>query len=114
MGGDHRGPGQRRSHQSARGRGGLVRIGRDEALEIATAAHVHTLLEYGPDRIAGFSPIPAMSMASHAVGARFHVLIGAPMLSFYDWYTDLPIASPQVFDDQTDVPSRVTDGTLPM
>ena len=26
------------------------------------------------------------------------------MLSFYDWYADLPIASPQVFGDQTDVP----------
>ena len=26
------------------------------------------------------------------------------MLSFYDWYADLPVASPQVFGDQTDVP----------
>ena len=26
------------------------------------------------------------------------------MLSFYDWYCDLPVASPQVFGDQTDVP----------
>src|SRR5699024_10771428 len=25
-------------------------------------------------------------------------------LSFYDWYADLPPASPQVFGDQTDVP----------
>jgi nitrate reductase / nitrite oxidoreductase, alpha subunit len=97
-------PDKRRRYQSARGKGGLVRIGWDEALEMAAAAHVHTLAEYGPDRIAGFSPIPAMSMASHAVGARFHALIGAPMLSFYDWYADLPIASPQVFGDQTDVP----------
>ncbi|WP_079143358.1 nitrate reductase subunit alpha [Streptomyces luteocolor] len=97
-------PEKRRRYQAARGKGGLVRIGWDEALEIAAAAHVHTLSAYGPDRIAGFSPIPAMSMASHAVGARFHALIGAPMLSFYDWYADLPIASPQVFGDQTDVP----------
>ncbi|MFE3824824.1 nitrate reductase subunit alpha [Streptomyces sp. NPDC059092] len=96
--------GMRRRYQSARGKGGLVRVGWDEALEIAAAAHVHTLQEHGPDRIAGFSPIPAMSMASHAVGARFMSLIGAPMLSFYDWYADLPIASPQVFGDQTDVP----------
>lgn len=95
---------KRRRYQTARGKGGLVRIGWDEALEIAAAAHVHTLREHGPDRIAGFSPIPAMSMASHAVGARFMSLIGAPMLSFYDWYADLPIASPQVFGDQTDVP----------
>ena len=97
-------PDRRRRYQSARGKGGLVRVGWAEALEIAAAAHVHTLQEHGPDRIAGFSPIPAMSMASHAVGARFHALIGAPMLSFYDWYADLPIASPQVFGDQTDVP----------
>ncbi|WUI01625.1 nitrate reductase subunit alpha [Spirillospora sp. NBC_00431] len=97
-------PERRRRYQSARGRGGLVRIGWDEALEIAAAAHVHTIMTHGPDRVAGFSPIPAMSMASHAVGARFMALIGAPMLSFYDWYADLPIASPQVFGDQTDVP----------
>ena len=43
-------------------------------------------------------------MVSHAAGARFMSLIGAPMLSFYDWYADLPVASPQVFGDQTDVP----------
>ncbi|MFE2324147.1 molybdopterin-dependent oxidoreductase [Streptomyces sp. NPDC059385] len=97
-------PEKRRRYQKARGKGGLVRIGWQEALEIAAAAHVHTLREHGPDRIAGFSPIPAMSMASHAVGARFHALLGAPMLTFYDWYADLPIASPQVFGDQTDVP----------
>nr|WP_242614236.1 nitrate reductase subunit alpha [Actinomadura roseirufa] len=97
-------PERRRRYQRARGKGGLVRVGWDEALEMAAAAHVHTIAEYGPDRVAGFSPIPAMSMASHAVGARFMSLIGAPMLSFYDWYADLPIASPQVFGDQTDVP----------
>ncbi len=68
------------------------------------AAHVHTIAEYGPDRIAGFSPIPAMSMVSHAAGARFVELLGGVMTSFYDWYADLPVASPQVFGDQTDVP----------
>jgi nitrate reductase alpha subunit len=45
-----------------------------------------------------------MSMVSHAAGARFHALIGAPVLSFNDWYADLPVAFPQVFGDQTDVP----------
>ncbi|MET8944032.1 nitrate reductase subunit alpha [Streptomyces sp. NPDC004542] len=97
-------PGRRRRYQSARGKGGLVRVDWEEALEIAAAAHVHTIAVHGPDRVAGFSPIPAMSMASQAVGARFMSLIGAPMLTFYDWYADLPIASPQVFGDQTDVP----------
>ena len=43
-------------------------------------------------------------MVSHAAGARFYNLIGGSMLSFYDWYADLPVASPQVFGDQTDVP----------
>ena len=65
---------------------------------------MHTIKKYGPDRVAGFSPIPAMSMVSHASGARFVNLIGGSMLSFYDWYADLPVASPQVFGDQTDVP----------
>ncbi|MEU9097007.1 nitrate reductase subunit alpha [Streptomyces sp. NPDC048361] len=97
-------PERRRRYQKARGKGGLVRASWEEAVEIVAAAHVHTIKEHGPDRVAGFSPIPAMSMASHAAGARFHSLIGAPMLSFYDWYADLPVASPQVFGDQTDVP----------
>ncbi|WP_026922614.1 nitrate reductase subunit alpha [Glycomyces arizonensis] len=97
-------PVKRLRYQSARGKGGLVRISWDEAIEIAAAAHVYTIAQYGPDRIAGFSPIPAMSQVSHGVGARFVNLIGGSMLSFYDWYADLPVASPQVFGDQTDVP----------
>ena len=97
-------PERRRRYQQARGKGGLVRIGWDEAAEIAAAAHVHTIARYGPDRIAGFSPIPAMSMVSHAAGSRFIELLGGAMTSFYDWYADLPVASPQVFGDQTDVP----------
>ncbi len=97
-------PEKRRRYQSARGKGGLVRASWGEAVEIAAAAHVHTIKEYGPDRVAGFSPIPAMSMVSHCVGTRFIQLIGGVMTSFYDWYADLPVASPQVFGDQTDVP----------
>lgn len=97
-------PDKRRRYQTARGKGGLVRVTWDEATEIIAAAHVHTIKTHGPDRVAGFSPIPAMSMTSHAVGARFVSLIGGSMLSFYDWYADLPVASPQVFGDQTDVP----------
>jgi nitrate reductase alpha subunit len=93
-----------RRYKSARGRGGLVRSTWDEAVEMVAAAHVHTIKEFGPDRLAGFSPIPAMSMVSHAAGARFYSLLGGAMLSFYDWYADLPVASPQMFGDQTDVP----------
>lgn len=92
------------AYKQARGHGGLVRCSWDEAMEIAAAAHVYTTKRYGPDRMAGFSVIPAMSMISYGAGARFYELMGASMLSFYDWYADLPMASPQVFGDQTDVP----------
>ncbi|AET19028.1 respiratory nitrate reductase subunit gamma [Mycobacterium tuberculosis] len=97
-------PRRRRRYQRARGKGGLVRVSWAEATEMIAAAHVHTISTYGPDRVAGFSPIPAMSMVSHAAGSRFVELIGGVMTSFYDWYADLPVASPQVFGDQTDVP----------
>ncbi|GEA87510.1 nitrate reductase subunit alpha [Cellulomonas cellasea] len=97
-------PVRAKRYKRARGKGGLVRATWDEAVELVAAAQVHTIKEHGPDRVAGFSPIPAMSMVSHGAGARYHALIGAPMLSFYDWYADLPVASPQVFGDQTDVP----------
>ena len=83
-----------RVYKKARGKGGLVRATWDEVVEIVAAAHVYTVKRWGPDRIAGFSPIPAMSPVSYASGARFLELIGAPMLSFYDWYADLPNASP--------------------
>ncbi|MGW6294019.1 nitrate reductase subunit alpha [Streptomyces sp. NPDC055058] len=97
-------PERARRYKRARGKGGLVRASWAEAAELVAAAHVHTIRRWGPDRLAGFSPIPAMSMVSHAAGARFYSLLGGVMLSFYDWYADLPVASPQVFGDQTDVP----------
>src|SRR5829696_8261408 len=78
-------PERARRYKAARGKGGLVRASWEEAAELVAAAHVHTIERYGPDRVAGFSPIPAMSMVSHAAGARFVSLIGATMLSFYDW-----------------------------
>ena len=94
----------RRDWVSRRGRGGFVRIGWDEATEIIAAANAYTIKEYGPDRIAGFSPIPAMSMISYAAGSRYLSLLGGTLLSFYDWYCDLPPSSPQTWGEQTDVP----------
>ncbi|EST35128.1 hypothetical protein M878_07815 [Streptomyces roseochromogenus subsp. oscitans DS 12.976] len=91
-------------YPQVRGKGGLVRASWAEAVEIVAAAQVHTIGTHGPDRVAGFSPIPAMPIAPHAAGARYHSLTGAPMLSFYDWYAGLPVASPQVFGDQPGVP----------
>lgn len=91
-------------YKEARGKGGLVRSSWDELNTLISAALIHTIQQYGPDRIFGFSPIPAMSMVSYAGGARFLNLIGAALLSFYDWYADLPPASPQIWGEQTDVP----------
>jgi nitrate reductase alpha subunit len=93
-----------RLYRRQRGKGGFVRASWDEVLELIAAAHVYTIKRYGPDRVIGFSPIPAMSMASYAAGTRFLSLVGGTILSFYDWYADLPPASPQAFGDQTDVP----------
>jgi nitrate reductase alpha subunit len=91
-------------YRGERGRGGFVRATWEEAEGLIAAATVHAIREHGPDRVAGFTPIPAMSPVSFAAGSRFVSLIGGSMLSFYDWYADLPPASPQVFGDQTDVP----------
>ncbi|MGV1049421.1 MAG: nitrate reductase subunit alpha [Solirubrobacterales bacterium] len=92
------------AYTKQRGKGGFARASWEEVSELVAAAHVHTIERHGPDRVAGFSPIPAMSMASYAAGARFLSLIGGVCLSFYDWYADLPPAAPQVWGDQTDVP----------
>ncbi|WP_242396366.1 molybdopterin-dependent oxidoreductase, partial [Anaeromyxobacter oryzisoli] len=94
---------RRRAYQATRGRGGFRRASWDEVLELVAAAIVHTVKRWGPDRVAGFSPIPAMSMVSFAAGSRFLQLLGGVNLSFYDWYCDLPNASPEVFGEQTDV-----------
>ncbi len=93
-----------RKYKAARGLGGFVRAGWDEVNEIIAAANVYTVRKYGPDRLVGFSPIPAMSMVSYAAGTRYLSLIGGTVLSFYDFYCDLPPASPQTWGEQTDVP----------
>ncbi|MFB5166341.1 nitrate reductase subunit alpha [Geobacillus sp. NFOSA3] len=97
-------PEKAKRYKQARGKGGFVRVSWDEALTLVATSLLYTVIKYGPDRNVGFSPIPAMSMVSHAAGSRFMQLIGGPMLSFYDWYADLPPASPQIWGDQTDVP----------
>lgn len=97
-------PEKSKSYKQARGKGGHVRVSWQEATKLIAAQLIYTIRKYGPDRIAGFTPIPAMSMISYASGARFISLLGGEMLSFYDWYADLPPASPQIWGEQTDVP----------
>lgn len=93
-----------KSYKQVRGLGGFVRSSWNEVNEIIAAANIHTIKNWGPDRIIGFSPIPAMSMVSYAAGTRYLSLIGGVCMSFYDWYCDLPPASPQTWGEQTDVP----------
>ncbi|WP_350312314.1 nitrate reductase subunit alpha [Dickeya fangzhongdai] len=96
--------GKTREYKQVRGRGGFVRADWQEVNELIAAANVYTAKTFGPDRVIGFSPIPAMSMVSYAAGARYLSLLGGVCLSFYDWYCDLPPASPQTWGEQTDVP----------
>jgi nitrate reductase alpha subunit len=95
--------GARERWQKARGKGGFRRASWNDVLPMLAAANLYTARTHGPDRVVGFSPIPAMSMISYAGGARYMQLLGGVSLSFYDWYCDLPPASPEVWGEQTDV-----------
>ncbi|SDR22510.1 nitrate reductase subunit alpha [Pseudovibrio sp. Tun.PSC04-5.I4] len=97
-------PAKRANYIKVRGHGGFIRATWEEVNEIMAAANAYTAKKWGPDRVVGFSPIPAMSMISYAAGTRYLSLLGGTCLSFYDWYCDLPPASPQTWGEQTDVP----------
>ncbi|MHB1103631.1 MAG: nitrate reductase subunit alpha [Devosia sp.] len=95
---------KRASYTRVRGHGGFVRAKWEDVNEIIAAANAYTVRKHGPDRVIGFSPIPAMSMVSYAAGSRYLSLMGGVCMSFYDWYCDLPPASPMTWGEQTDVP----------
>ena len=97
-------PAKRADYVRMRGLGGFVRATWDEVNEIIAAANAYTAKKWGPDRVIGFSPIPAMSMVSYAAGSRYLSLLGGVCMSFYDWYCDLPPSSPMTWGEQTDVP----------
>lgn len=96
-------PERSKKYKSARGKAGWRRVKWEEATEIISASLVYTIQKYGPDHIASFSPIPAMSMVSFLSGQRLNNLLGGTMLSFYEWYHDLPHIMPMMWGDQTDV-----------
>jgi nitrate reductase alpha subunit len=93
----------RKRYQRARGKGGFRRGNWEEMLELIAASTIYTIKQHGSDRVVGFSPIPAMSFLSYGAGSRFLQLLGGVNLSFYDWYCDLPPASPEIWGEQTDV-----------
>lgn len=89
-------------YKSARGKGGWKRVTWDEATEMIAAAQIYTIKKYGPDHIASFSPIPAMSLLSFISGQRYNNLLGGVYCSYYEWYHDLPHNSPAMWGDQTE------------
>ncbi|MBC8202206.1 MAG: nitrate reductase subunit alpha, partial [Planctomycetes bacterium] len=96
-------PERKKTYRNARGKAGWRRGSWDKATDIWAASIIHTVKKYGADHIAAFSPIPAMSMVSFISGHRLCNLLGGTMLSFYEWYHDLPHIMPWIWGDQTDV-----------
>ena len=96
-------PERKKTYRNARGKAGWKRGSWDVATDIWAASIIHTTKKYGADHLASFSPIPAMSMVSFISGHRLCNLLGGTMLSFYEWYHDLPHIMPWIWGDQTDV-----------
>ncbi len=74
-------PERSKAYRQARGKAGWRRVTWDESTEIIAAAKIYTIKKYGPDHLAAFSPIPAMSMVSFVSGHRLGNLMGSTMLS---------------------------------
>ncbi|MBI2848603.1 MAG: nitrate reductase subunit alpha [Chloroflexi bacterium] len=91
-----------RGYKSARGKAGWKRVSWDEAVELVAGAQIYTVKKYGPDHMANFSPIPAMSLLSFISGHRYNNLLGGIYCSYYEWYHDLPHVSSSMFADQTE------------
>ena len=89
-------------YKSARGKGGWKRVSWDQATELVAAGQIHTIKKYGPDHMANFSPIPAMSLLSFISGHRYNNILGGIYCSYYEWYHDLPHVSSSMFGDQTE------------
>ena len=98
-------PERRRRYQQARGKGGLVRVdlGGGQRDDRGRPRAHHQDLRPRPRRRFLTDPGDVDGLAMPPDRGSYK-LIGGAMTSFYDWYADLPVASPQVFGDQTDVP----------
>ena len=96
-----------------RGQGGFVRASWDEANEIIAAANAYTIKKYGPDRVFGFSPIPAMSMVSYAAGSRYLSLIGGICMSLLRLVLRPAAVQPADLGRADRRARRVPTGTIP-
>ncbi len=86
----------------ARGEGKWRRASWDEALTLVAEKLLDNIYNYGPDTNTFFSVIPAMSPVSFCGGSRLAHYLGGVMLSFYDWYCDLPPGEPLTWGVQTE------------
>jgi complex iron-sulfur molybdoenzyme family reductase subunit alpha len=86
----------------ARGEGKWRRASWDEALTLIAEKLLDNIYHHGPDTNTFFSVIPAMSPVSFSAGARLAHYLGGVMLSFYDWYCDLPPGEPLTWGVQTE------------
>ena len=77
----------------------------DEVNEIIAAANAYTVKTVRPGpRLRLLADPGDVDGVSYAAGSRYLSLLGGVCMSFYDWYCDLPPASPQTWGEQTDVP----------
>jgi nitrate reductase alpha subunit len=89
--------------QRARGKGGFRRVGWDEIVELIAAANIYTIKKWGPDRIAGFSPIPAMSDDQLRLGSADAAVDGWRIALVLRLVLRSAAASPETWGEQTDV-----------
>ncbi|HXI02815.1 MAG TPA: molybdopterin-dependent oxidoreductase [Candidatus Saccharimonadales bacterium] len=85
-----------------RGEGKWRRATWDEALTQVAEKLLDNIYHHGPDTNTFFSVIPAMSPVSFSAGARLAHYLGGVVLSFYDWYCDLPPGEPLTWGVQTE------------
>ncbi len=96
-----------------RGLGGFVRsswyeVGRSLSRRRQSR---YTIKKFEPDRHRLLADPGHVDGLPYAGGSRYLSLIGGVCMKFYDWYRDLPPASPQVWGEQTDVPELGRTGS---
>lgn len=60
---------KRKNTNKVLGLGDMVRADWEGVNEIIAAVNIYTAKTYGPDRVVGFSPIPATSTVSYTAGS---------------------------------------------
>jgi nitrate reductase alpha subunit len=94
---------RRRFHQD-RGKGGFVRGFLGPGRHDCCRRLIHTIKRLRPGPDLRVHPDPGHVDGMLRLGFTFSVADRRSMISFYDWYCDLPPASPQIWGEQTDVP----------